>query len=696
VSAFAACLLICGTSIGAEAPVPPVTGNTLWHWLGIPQGYNKVRDARVNKNGNRPENERQLPLKRIADPANLESENPAIKAAAKIKAEEDLAPQKIKAIKYLGTVGCGCYPGVRESLLAALDDCTEEVRYEAALALCQVAGNPCKNCDKSGCCNAEVMNKLNDVATGQDAKGCWKESSSRVRAAACNALNACRLKNPTTPMQPIPDGGKELPVEGTEPGSKELPSEPGSNGRTPTPAPLPPSGNQRYAPQSERVHLTGFSRDGEQGVSVASDTSPGMATAASSDPNAEGVAQQVAFLRWGERCRRPCPQICPEQTYPAPQGETVTPGETLTPPTGPEAPSETPVESAIPPSNALASNYGSTSGPLSSAPNMIGDFFGGAGVTYYSDGVNIGSAPLPGNSVSRFKMAENTSPLPQDRIYFDFSSFTNVPLLNAPSSVNSYAFGFEKTFFDGIASVELRAPMATTVSNDIYFNNPTATSTATGEFGNMALAFKTLLLRREKFLLSGGLALTLPTAQNSYIFANQFGVTQTPSLLIENQSVHLMPFFGGIWTPNDRWFGIGYLQVDVDGNGNAISGFDPFVSVPTEEAIGRYYDTTFLYADLGVGYWAKRSNDHHKMFTGLAYVLEFHFNQSLQGQQVLNSPNFQIGTPAENVSFTDMTVGAHLELYKLTTITASIITPLTSDGDRQFDSQFRLFVNRRF
>jgi hypothetical protein len=74
-------------------------------------------------------------------PANLESQNPALKAAAKVKSEEDLAPQKIKAIKYLATIGCGCYPGVREALLAALDDCTESVRYEAAIAFCQAAGN---------------------------------------------------------------------------------------------------------------------------------------------------------------------------------------------------------------------------------------------------------------------------------------------------------------------------------------------------------------------------------------------------------------------------------------------------------------------------------------------------------------------------------------------------------------------------
>jgi hypothetical protein len=97
-----------------------------------------------------------------------------------------------------------------------------------------------------------------------------------------------------------------------------------------------------------------------------------------------------------------------------------------------------------------------------------------------------------------------------------------------------------------------------------------------------------------------------------------------------------------------------------------------------------------------LGYWARRSENRNQFFTGLAYSLEFHLNQSLQGQQVLDAGEFQIGTHAENVSCTDLTVGTHLELYKMTTVTAALIVPLTADRDRQFDSQFRLFVNRRF
>ena len=129
----------------------------------------------------------------------------SIQAAAKIKQQEDLAPQKIKAIKYLATVGCGCYQkmGVREALLDSLDDCTEEVRYEAAKALAQVAGTCCDKCGNT-CCNAKVMNKLKELADGTDDRCCRKESSERVRQAARQALNACKNKLPATNVTPSP------------------------------------------------------------------------------------------------------------------------------------------------------------------------------------------------------------------------------------------------------------------------------------------------------------------------------------------------------------------------------------------------------------------------------------------------------------------------------------------------------------
>lgn len=234
---------------------PPPNPITLWNFLGIPQGINQLRDATSNRLGNNPDSERQVPLKRIADPDNMQSKNPAIAAAAKIKAEQDQAQQKIKAIKFLAQTGCCCPANkdiVKDALLASLDDCTEAVRYEAAKALCAVAGacatcSTCPgqvNCPRCTCCTADVMNKLNDMANGTTAEGCPIEPSLRVRCAAANALEQCRrARSPTTQVAPEevkkPEPKPEAPLE------RRAPQAPKPETRKETPRmPAAPAGPQ--------------------------------------------------------------------------------------------------------------------------------------------------------------------------------------------------------------------------------------------------------------------------------------------------------------------------------------------------------------------------------------------------------------------------------------------------------------------
>ncbi len=164
--------------------------------------YRDYRDARVNRDGDHPEWERKDALKRIADPDNLAPEKPeVIKAAAKIKTDQDLKEQKLKAIKYLATVCCNCdgyAEDVKEGLFAALSDCDADVRYEAAVAFCKCAGDPCHTCTSS-CCDPDIMAKLDEMANKHDDKGCPLEPSPRVRAAARLALDRCRMVRPEEP-----------------------------------------------------------------------------------------------------------------------------------------------------------------------------------------------------------------------------------------------------------------------------------------------------------------------------------------------------------------------------------------------------------------------------------------------------------------------------------------------------------------
>lgn len=214
------------TTIVAVAPpaAPCCPKQTLPGFLGInglAKGLIGGIDRLRNRLGSRfPGLEARPPVLAITDPANTgPNAPPAVKAAAEIKAEEDAAPQKIKALRYLATVGCaGCYPGVEEGLLAALDDCTEAVRYEAVKAIRDTIGNPCKTCRSTACCSPKLRKRLDQIAHETDDKGCFKESSARIRRLARVALCDCGGPTAEPAQTPVPaEGPAKEPTEAKPP-----------------------------------------------------------------------------------------------------------------------------------------------------------------------------------------------------------------------------------------------------------------------------------------------------------------------------------------------------------------------------------------------------------------------------------------------------------------------------------------------
>ena len=197
--------LAISTAATAQAQVPAAPTSTIWRFMGIPQGMQKIRDATINRRGNHPRLERKDPLKRIADPANLESKNPAIKAAAEIKQAEDMKAQKIKAIKFLATMGCGCYDKegkITDALIAAMDDCTPDVRLAAIEAIETAAdGNCCTKCGSTSCCSEKVTKRLSEIAYERDDTGCPLEPSAEIREAAAKALCTCCPNRATGPIE---------------------------------------------------------------------------------------------------------------------------------------------------------------------------------------------------------------------------------------------------------------------------------------------------------------------------------------------------------------------------------------------------------------------------------------------------------------------------------------------------------------
>ena len=302
----------------------------------------------------------------------------------------------------------------------------------------------------------------------------------------------------------------------------------------------------------------------------------------------------------------------------------------------------------------------------------------------YSLPVNVPSPSAGVGPAGRLKVSDGNSPLPRDRVYFRYSFLNGVPF--APSGIDMDRFtpGIERTFAGGMLSAELRVPFAATLDSNIMAG-PGGFGGHNVEFGNVALFGKMLLYATDAVAFSGGVGVTLPTADD----VNVRLANGTSLVRVANQSVHLKPYFSGLYTPNERFFAQGFLEVDTDLNGNAT-----FANTGTGlTPIGRLNDASYLFADLGIGYWLQQRNDCNPI--GIAPTVELHYNTSLQAADSVTAGALQLGNFGSNVEALNLTVGATLELGHSTNLSMGYITPIGGGADQQFDGGFRVMFDYR-
>lgn len=289
--------------------------------------------------------------------------------------------------------------------------------------------------------------------------------------------------------------------------------------------------------------------------------------------------------------------------------------------------------------------------------------------------------------IGRAKISENTSPMPRDRVFFNYNYFNNVPLAANGVNVNRFTPGFEKTFFDGMTSFEMRFPFATTLNNNIVADGTTNTGTVL--FGDISMAFKALVYTNDTLAVSCGLQMMLPTAP-----ALNVGLTDGTQLIrVNNNTVNLMPFVGALYTPNDRFFTQGFLQFDTPANGNSVY-VNNFDGGPLSAA-GSIRDVTYVYADIGTGYWLYRNDDAQRV-TGFSTTTELHYNQSLQPTNVLSTGLYQIGSSFSNLSMLNMVVGGNVHFGLNKTLSVGYVAPIGNGSDQMFNGELRAFFNYRF
>jgi hypothetical protein len=274
-----------------------------------------------------------------------------------------------------------------------------------------------------------------------------------------------------------------------------------------------------------------------------------------------------------------------------------------------------------------------------------------------------------------FKVAENASPMPVDRVFMTYNYFGALhgpPLPNSPltstqinvvngrtittttftpsappvtANLHREVFGFEKTFFDGFASIELRVPIAQQTSSfDAFDSRFAADLTIIGKY-----AF--LLDRERGDVLSGGLAVTAPTGP------------RIDTVYGPIHSTYLQPWMGYV-----RNFDRFYIQ-----------GFHSVV-VPTDSR-----DVTLLFNDVGINFWLYRGNPNG-MISSLVPTLEVHVTTPLNHRSLDSA----IQVP----DIVSLTGGVHLGLFRNSSLSLGMVAPIS--GPRPFNIEGFAQFNWRF
>jgi len=416
--------------------------------------------------------------------------------------------------------------------------------------------------------------------------------------------------------------------------------------------------------------------------------------------SAQDKGQNVAWDR--KKCQPPpvCPTLEMEKPVTQPGKE-------------PRPPEPAPLEPELAPERAAA--LGSEETVALAAPNMIGNLLGaGRSVSFFINRTQgaVFINGLGSTNISNPKVAENNSPLPEDRAYFRYNFFSQAlsvvgvsssppvfdPILGAfrqgtttkNYDVNSYTFGFEKTFFHRMLSVEVRIPFSQTLSSNLNLSSGTVIGTSADsvdtdgnplpgipslrivetpqatlgnertEFGNMTVILKGLIFGTPTVAFSGGLSFGLPTGDDTHVTVTDFlgrsnvnsvDLQRVRDFQIGNDTVSISPFLAVLYKPTDRFFAQGFAEFDFPVNSSSVTYSEtvplnvgqPFVATtpgtftPPFTVHNSLDEQSLFQLDLGIGYWLFRNPEGHRL-TGLAPTIEMHYTTTLNNAEIVTLP----------------------------------------------------------
>jgi len=352
---------------------------------------------------------------------------------------------------------------------------------------------------------------------------------------------------------------------------------------------------------------------------------------------------------------------------------------------------------------------------LASVPNMFGYLAGAVSTFTAANVTSVGgpkvttgtfSLPIAGGGSRIGKISENDSPIPRDRVFFSYNHFQNVfqisetpqfppgPTQIRQEPIDRYTLGFEKTFFDGWTSVEVRMPFLGSIDTQLQ----TVGFSSTGNIGNLTVVLKSLLYIDNATAVGAGVAIETPTGTDT------FTRIDGTRLQFRNDAAHLLPYIGFVWSPGDpRWgwgnglFLSGFAQIDINANGNRVDVIDRN-NMPVK-TLGLLTDQNLGFLDLAAGYWLYRDPDAPRL-TGLAAVTELHYTTTLQNidriNGTVNGAQFALNSTGNRFDVLNGTIGVQALLYDASSLRVAGVFPLGNEDRRLFDSEVQVQFNRRF
>lgn len=287
-----------------------------------------------------------------------------------------------------------------------------------------------------------------------------------------------------------------------------------------------------------------------------------------------------------------------------------------------------------------------------------------------------------GASLGIMKLAENSSPRPVDRVFFNYNFYNDVLALG---DVNRYTPGFEKTFFNGQTSIDVRFPFLGQLDRITLFETGDVADT---RFGDITATFKAILLQGRTGLISGGFAVSAPTADDIHLTL----LDGTDVLRVHHRSVHVMPFVALLMAPSNRCFWQLFVQADFVTNG------DPVWADPTGQnlrPIGRYQDANLLFADFNFGYWMYQS-PFRRGLTGIAPMLELHYTGTLNDTDLVAGSGLGVRSYTRRFDYLNLTAAVNFMFNDCLSVRPGFVIPLRDGDDQPFDYEAAVQANLYF